>query len=35
LFNESSLEMDDLYKPIDFFEISGYPHVIPEKAFQT
>jgi hypothetical protein len=26
--------MDDLYRPIDFSEISGYPHVIPEKALQ-
>jgi hypothetical protein len=27
--------MDDLYKPIDFSAISGYPHVIPEKAIEN
>ena len=27
--------MDDLYKPIDFSAISGYPHVIPEKAIKN
>jgi hypothetical protein len=27
--------MDDLYKPIDFSAISGYPHVIPEKTLQN
>jgi hypothetical protein len=26
--------MDDLYRPIDFSEINGYPHVIPERALQ-
>ena len=26
--------MDDLYRPIDFSEISGYPLVIPEKSLQ-
>jgi hypothetical protein len=26
--------MDDLYKPCDFSAISGYPHVIPEKALE-
>jgi hypothetical protein len=34
LFNESSLEMDDPYRPIDFSAISGYPHVIPKNALQ-
>ena len=27
--------MDDLYKPIDFSAISGYPHLIPEKAIEN
>jgi hypothetical protein len=27
--------MDDLYKPIDFSAISGYPHVIPENAIEN
>jgi hypothetical protein len=27
--------MDDLYRPIDFSAISGYPHVIPENALQN
>jgi hypothetical protein len=27
--------MDDLYKPIDFSAISGYPHVIPEKTIEN
>jgi hypothetical protein len=31
LFNNSSLKMDDLYKPCDFTAINGYPHAIPEK----
>ena len=27
--------MNDLYKPIDFSAISGYPHLIPEKAIEN
>jgi hypothetical protein len=27
--------MDDLYRPIDFSAISGYPHIIPENALQN
>jgi hypothetical protein len=34
LLNDPTLEMDDLYKPIDFSAISGYPHVIPERVLQ-
>jgi len=26
--------MDDAYRPIDFYEIIGYPHIIPEKDLQ-
>jgi hypothetical protein len=34
LFNNSQVEMDDLYAPIDFSAINGYPHVIPEESFR-
>jgi hypothetical protein len=32
LFNNSSLEMDDYFSPLDFSAINGYPHALPEKA---
>jgi hypothetical protein len=35
LFNESSLEMDDFYNPIDFSIIIDYPHELPEVAIEN